>query len=232
MKIAILGGTGNFGKGLALRLAKNNDVILGSRNVPKAKETARDYESICKVRYPNFSHIIDGEDNISAAKSSDMIFFCLKFEPALEYARLLKNLDQNKIVVSPIVDINNGRMFVSPQIDFLRTERVSQAYSRPSTSCAEALAEELDFRDRVVSALHTIPYEKLIELENPVNCDVLVCGDDILNAKVVCRVIEEIGVRALYAGPLNLSAYVEGIAISLISLSKHSKIKHPMIKIV
>ncbi|MCS4538468.1 MAG: NADPH-dependent F420 reductase [Thaumarchaeota archaeon] len=213
MKVAILGGTGKFGKGLALRLAKSNDIIIGSRDRSKAKATADLYTNICKKHNSNFSNSIEGEDNVSAAQSANIVFFCLKLGPALELASSL-NL-KKQIVVSPIVNIN------------------SQESLHPRLSCAEALAAKLGFRDRVVSALHPIPYKRLADIEKPVNCDVLVCGDDVRNAMKVCKMIEEIGdVRAFYAGPLKLSIYVEGIAVALVSLAKQGNIENPTIRIV
>jgi NADPH-dependent F420 reductase len=209
MKAAILGGTGKFGRGLALRLAKNNDVILGSRDPLKAKAAAKLYSDLCKKHYTNLS--IKGEDNISAAQSADIVFFCLKLEPALEVASSL-NL-KKQIVVSPIVDMHGK---------FLHN----------GLSCAELLSAELGFGDRVVSALHAIPYKKLADIEKPVNCDVLVCGDAD-NSMIVCKVIEGMwDVRALYTGPLRLSAYLEGMAVALVSLAKQGKIKNPTIRIV
>ena len=213
MKVAILGGTGKFGKGLVLRLAKNNDVIVGSRDRSKAKAAANLYDDIHKNHNSKFSNSIEGEDNVSAAQSADIVFFCLKLGPALELASSL-NL-KKQIVVSPIVDMNG------------------QESLRSRLSCAEALAAKLGFRDRVVSALHAIPYKRLADIEKPVDCDVLVCGDVLSNAARVCKIIEGIdGVRAFYAGPLELSPYVEGIAVALVSLAKQSNIRNPAIKIV
>ena len=213
MKVAILGGTGKFGKGLVLRLAKRNDVIIGSRDLSKAKATADFYANICKKHNSDFSNSIEGEDNVFAAQSADIVFFCLKLGPALELASSL-NL-KKQIVVSPIVDMNG------------------QESLRSRLSCAEALAAKLGFRDRVVSALHAIPYKRLADIEKPVDCDVLVCGDDVRNATKVCKIIEGIDdVRAFYAGPLKLSTYVEGIAVALVSLAKQGNIKNPTIKIV
>ncbi|MBM3897861.1 MAG: hypothetical protein FJ358_04975 [Thaumarchaeota archaeon] len=206
MKVAILGGTGKFGKGLALRLAKSNDLIIGSRDPSRAKAAANSYSDICKKHYSSFS--IKGDDNVSAADSANIVFFCLKLAPALKVASSL-NL-KRQIAVSPIVDLDK----------------------KSPTSCAEKLARELGFRDRVVSALHAVPYKKLAKIERPVNCDVLVCGDNVSNSVEVCKVIEGMDVRAFYAGPLGLSVHLEGMAVALASLAKQGKIKNPAIRIV
>jgi len=212
MKVAILGGTGKFGKGLVLRLAKSNDVIVGSRDLSKAKAAAYLYADICEKHYSNFSNSIEGEENVSAAESADVVFFCLKLGPALELSSSL-NL-KKQIVVSPIVDING------------------QESLHRGLSCAEALAAKLGFRD-IVSALHAIPHKRLADIENPVNCDVLVCGDDVRNAMKVCELIEGIDdVRAFYAGPLRLSTHVEGLAVVLVNLATQGKIKNPTIRLV
>jgi len=171
------------------------------------------YTDICKKHNSNFSNSIEGEYNVSAAQSANIVFFCLKLGPALELASSLHLKKQ--IVVSPIVDING------------------QESLRHGLSCAEALAATLGFKDRVVSTLHAIPYKKLADIEKPVNCDVLVCGDDVSNSMTVCKIIEGIeDIRAFYAGPLGLSTYVEGIAVALVSLAKQGKVKNPTIRIV
>lgn len=235
MRIAILGGTGTFGKGLALRLARRNEIILGSRDREKAKATAISYLEESRKFFPNISGSIIGDDNIVAAKSSELLFFCLKLEPALELARSLRTLISEQIVVSPIVDINDEAALFSapyPSLESLTIGNIAQGYLRPSISCAEALAGELGLRDQVISALHIVPADSLRDLAKPVNSDVFVCGDDLLNVKVVSKLIEEInGVRAFYAGPLRFSLHIEGMAVALRAVSKYSKLRNPTFKI-
>ena len=237
MKIGLLGGTGKFGRGLAVRLAPFHTIVIGSRKAERAKSSAQAYLEVCRQNNPNFSGSIIGDSNLSAAKSSDIIVICLKLEPALELVAKLRDLRDDQIVVSPIVDINDEvprRKASSPN----STEQnnfgsVAEAYLKHTMSCAEAIAGEIGRRDQVVSALHTLPAERLSDLSQVVDADVLVCGDDVLNVRIVTELIGRIPqIRAHYAGPLRLSSHIEGIAIALSSLSRYSKIHQPTMKVV
>ena len=237
MKIGLLGGTGKFGMSLAVRLAPYQAIVIGSREIEKAKSSAEAYLGVCRQNHPNFSGSIIGDSNISAAKSSDVIMLCLKLEPALELAARLRDLRDDQIVVSPIVDINEEvprRKASSPNSTELNSiGSVAEAYLKHSMSCAEAVAGELGLREQVVSALHTLPAERLSDLSQVVDADVLVCGDDVLNVKIVTELVGRIPeIRAHYAGPLRLSSHIEGIAIALSSLSRYSKIQRPTMKVV
>ncbi|MBI2127331.1 MAG: NAD(P)-binding domain-containing protein [Thaumarchaeota archaeon] len=236
MKIGLLGGTGKFGMGLAVRLAPFHTIIIGSRKVEKAKSSAQAYLKVCRQNNPNFSGSIIGDSNLSAARSSNVIIICLKLEPALELAAKLRDLREDQIVVSPIVDIHEEvprRKASSTNLEQNNVGSVAEAYLKHIMSCAEAVAGELGRREQVISALHTLPAERLSDLSQAIDADVLVCGDDVLNVKIVTELIGRIPeIRAHYAGPLRLSSHVEGIAIAISSLSRYSKIHQPTIKVV
>jgi NADPH-dependent F420 reductase len=237
MKIGLLGGTGKFGMGLAVRLAPLHTIVIGSREAERAKSSAQAYLQVCRQHNPNFSGSIVGDGNLSAARSSDVIILCVKLEPALELAAKLRDIRDEQIVVSPIVDIHEEvprRKASSPNsTEQNKAGSVAEAYLKHTMSCAEAVAGELGLRGQVVSALHTLPAERLSDLSQVVDADVLVCGDDVLNVKIVTEMIGRIPeIRAHYAGPLRLSLHLEGIAIALSSLSRYSKIHRPTVKVV
>lgn len=98
MKIAILGGTGDQGFGLALRLAKNNKIIIGSRKKEKAEEAAKKAKEILKQR--GIEADIIGLENKDAAKEGDVVILSLPYEYTLSTIKQLKEELKGKIVVS------------------------------------------------------------------------------------------------------------------------------------
>ena len=97
MRVALLGGTGNLGKGLAVRLSRlGYEVVVGSRRLEKAEAKAREYESVAGVP-------IKGLENDRAAEVSDVVFFTIPWEHAFSVAEQLRDVLRDKIVVSPLV---------------------------------------------------------------------------------------------------------------------------------
>ncbi len=198
MKIALLGGTGNLGKGLAIRLARvGHEVIVGSRKREKAIGKAEEYLKLCSGK-------ISGMPNEDAAKKCDIAFFTIPWEHAIETARLLRDALERKIVVSPLVPVKKiGDVFV---------------YDIKDVSAAEMLASVLE-NSSVVSALHTIPAKRFADLKERFEWDVPVCGDDEEAKKVVIDLISEIdGLRPLDAGPLSTSRLIEGLTPLILNI--------------
>ena len=161
MRIALLGGTGNKGKGLALRWAPKHDVIIGSRSAEKAEEAAAFCEELLSEEGTTCT--LSGEENVEAIADCDVAVFALQYQHAMPTAVTINgNLDPSAIVVSPVVPIaKNG---------FLRYE--------PSKEYGSAALEihSLLSNNEVVSAFHTTPAARLIDLKDKLGLDVLVCG--------------------------------------------------------
>ncbi len=212
MKIALLGGTGNLGKGLALRLSKlGYEVIVGSRKLEKAEKKAKEYMDAGGVD-------IVGMENAKAASVADIVFFTIPWEHAFTTAELLRNELNNKIVVSPLVPMEKlNDVFI---------------YKKPSEgSAAEKLAAILE-SDLVVSAFHTVPANRFAELNEKLNWDVPVCGDNKDAKRKIMGLIEEMELRPLDAGPLSNSYLVESITPLILNIMVRNKLGEVGIKFV
>ncbi|WP_290902478.1 NADPH-dependent F420 reductase [Ferroglobus sp.] len=210
MKISILGGTGNLGKGLAIRLnLAGFDVFVGSRKEEKAKKLAEEYNEVAE-KFGGGGII--GVENEKAAKISDVSIITIPWEHAFETAEKLKNALSEKIVVSPLVPMRFENGFAHyVEID--------------GSSAAEKLASILS-ESFVVSAFNNIPAKRFANLEEKFSWDVLVCSDDAKAKKVVMDVVNKIeGLRALDFGELKNSRIVEKLTPMLINLAKINNLK-------
>lgn len=210
MRVALLGGTGNLGKGLALRLALlGYEVIVGSRREEKALTKADEYRRVVGDLK------IEGMKNEDAVKKCDIAVLTIPWEHAIETARMLRHSLRNKIVLSPLVPVekaNDGFVYSSEK------------------SAAEIVAEVIGSR-RVVSALHTIPAARFANLNERFDWDVPVCSDDESAKKVVMDLISRIdGLRPLDAGPLSNSRLVESMTPLILNIMRFSKIGEVGIK--
>ncbi|MEM4374334.1 MAG: NAD(P)-binding domain-containing protein, partial [Nitrososphaerota archaeon] len=151
-RISIIGGTGELGFWLALRLARAGlEVVIGSRRREKAVEAAeRGLQLIGK------GHSLTGEVNTQAVRDSKMLFFSIPFQGLDKIVSDIKqSIRQDCIAVSCIVPLDEAG----------------------GVSAAEVLSSHLGNNATVVSALHTVGAERLAKLDEPVNCDTLVFGD-------------------------------------------------------
>ncbi len=217
MKIAVLGGTGNIGVGLSMRLSiAGYDVIVGSRNKEKAKEKAREYETILKSM--GYENEIEYADNRRASELCDVAILAIPCEHVFSTAESLKDVLEGKIVVSPAVPMKKeGKTFYySPP---------------PEGSAAEKIASILH-NSQVASAFHTIPAKKFADMKAVFSWDVPVCGEK--SAKeVVMEIVNSIdGLRALDAGPLSSSRLVESVTPLLINVAIRAGMRDLSIKFV
>ncbi len=204
MKIALLGGTGNLGKGLALRLASlGYEVIIGSRKPEKAEKKAREYLGIV-------GGDIVGTDNYSAAKACDIAVFTIPWEHAFSTAETLKVPLKDKVVVSPLVPMkNDGGVFV---------------YIRPAEgSAAEKLAKVLD-GSYIIAAFHTLPAGRFARIEEKLEWDVPVCGDDAGAKEKIKGIARKMGLRPLDAGPLSNAYLLESLTPLILNIMARNEV--------
>jgi len=206
MRIAILGGTGSLGKGLAVRLAEvGYEVIVGSRDKEKAIRVAEEYSKKYDVR-------INGASNAEASTGCDMVIVTIPWRYAFDTVLSLKEELKGKIVVSPIVPME-------------RTESGFVYVELPEGSAAEKLARILP-ESRVISAYHNIPARRFSDPDAEFEWDVAVCGDDEDAKRTVMNVTNEIkGLRALDAGGLRNSKTVESLTPLLINIAIRNGMK-------
>ncbi|XRO75881.1 NADPH-dependent F420 reductase [Methanocaldococcus sp. 28A] len=218
MKVAILGGTGDQGFGLALRLAKNNKIIIGSRKKEKAEEAAKRAKEILKQR--GIEADIIGLENKDAAKEGDVVILSLPYEYTLSTIKQLKEELKGKIVVSIGVPLATAI-----------GDKPTRLLFPPDGSVAEMVQNVLK-ESKVVSAFQNICHAVLEDLDNPVDCDILVCGNDEEAKKVVIELANQIdGVRAIDCGNLEKSRIIEAITPLLIGLNIKYKSKGTGIRI-
>lgn len=198
--IAILGGTGKEGPGLALRWAHAGyPILIGSRQAEKAQATAAELNNQLGA-----SHV-EGLENSQAAQRADICVLTVvqsAHEAALDS---LKEVLQGKILVDATARVD----FRNPQ--------------PPDPPAAAALAQErLGPGVRVVAAFQNVPASTLKKkIGEPLDLDVLVCAEDVDAATAVIELVEASGMRGFYAGGLANALVVEGLTCLLISLNKH-----------
>ncbi len=198
--IAILGGTGNEGPGLALRWAKfGYPIIIGSRQLEKARMTA------AKLNAELGSETIRGFENGTAARKADI---CVLTVVHTAHEQAIESL---------IADLQ-GKILVDA------TARVEYRDPRPPAppSAARLAQTKLGDQVRVVAAFQNIPAAALRNnLDQPLDEDVLICADDPSDALEVGKLAEALGMNAYYAGNLDNAVVIEGLTSILISINKH-----------
>ena len=187
MRIALLGGTGHIGEGLALRSAPKHDVMIGSRSAEKAEEAAAFCEELLLEEGTTCE--LSGEENVQAIADCDVVVLALQYQYAMPTAVAIKDkLAPSAIVVSPVVPMTKD--------GFMRYEP-SKEYGSAALEIQSILSD-----NEVVSAFHTTPAARLIDLKDSLGLDVLVCGSE-KPKKVVMDLIKDIkGLAPFNAGPL------------------------------
>jgi NADPH-dependent F420 reductase len=210
-RIAIIGGTGDLGFGLAVRLAKAYTVTIGSRDVQRATAAAAKATSVAGVQ-------VEGKANDEAARSCDIAILAV---PDLPSADLLSSLAQSL----------KGKLVISPIVPMVFKDGVF-SMSLSGGSAAERVAMALPAA-QVAGAFHTVPAPRLAQLGEELDYDVLVTTDSRETFEKAARVVSSVGkLRPLYAGPLAVSRMVEGITPALLNVSRLNKMKSPSIKLV
>jgi 8-hydroxy-5-deazaflavin:NADPH oxidoreductase len=204
-KIAILGGTGAQGSGLALRLAAaGHDVTIGSRDLDKARMAAS--QSSTRTGAP-----IAGADNRHACESAEIVFLTVPY--AVQRSTVEDVLEQlrGKILVDATVPL------VAPKVGQVQL---------PEGCSAVATIQRLAGEDvRVVSAFQNVSAAHLRDLAHDVDCDVLVCGNDQRACDVVIGLAADMRLRGLYAGPIGNSAAAEALTSVLITINRRYKVR-------
>jgi NADPH-dependent F420 reductase len=205
VKIAILGGTGDEGLGLAIRFAAAGDeVTIGSRSAERAEEAA------ARVRETVPSGRVSGLPNQEAAAGAEVVLISVPYAGLKPTVTSLADTLAGKIVVSLVVPLQFGKG--GPHA--LPVEEGSAAEQ------AKALAPEA----RVVGAFQNLSAHELMDPTRDLGCDVLVCSDDREARQAVMALAEKLaGVRAVDAGPLAYARYIENLTALLISLNRRYK---------
>ena len=210
MRIALCGGTGDIGEGLALRWARDtdHDLLVGSRDPEKARAAVERYEEELDAR--GITSSIAGFANGMAADRADVVLACV---PAYHLVD----------TIEAVADRLDDTILVSPAVGMQREEGGFQ-YNRPSAGSVTALAASAAPEDvPVVGAFHSLAAGRLADLGTEIDADTLVVGDSEEAKTTVADLAEGIdGLRALDAGPIANAAPVESLAPLLINLAQYN----------
>ncbi len=204
--IAVLGGTGAEGTGIALRLAKaGHRVLIGSRDVVKARAAC---ERLCTTA-PGLR--LEPAANREAAAAAQVVVLTVPHAAQLSTLLDVREALSGKILVDATVPL------VPPKV-----ARVQLPEGGSAVAAAQKLLGE---QVRVVAAFQNVSAHHLHDLDHAVDCDVLVCGDDPAAREVVIGLARDMGLRAWHAGPIANSAAAEALTSVLISLNMRYKVR-------
>lgn len=202
--IAVLGGTGHEGAGLAARWAKaGHSVLIGSRDGDRAAAAARDMATATGGK-------VEGMGNVDAAGAADIVVLAVPYSAQSALANEVRAQVEGKILIDVTVPL------VPP--------KVARVQLPEGGSAVEALQRQFGEGVRVVSAFQNVSAHQLAALDQPVDCDVLVAGDDVDARETVCQLAKAIGITAWHAGPLANSAAAEALTSVLIAINKRYKV--------
>lgn len=205
-KIAIIGGTGDLGFGLALRWAQvGREIIIGSRKEEKALKAT---EEIKKTLGDGVN--VRGMDNVEAAKNAEIIVLSVPFQFLVPTMRQIRDaLQEGDIIISVIVPLAVEIGGFSP----------TQVVTPWQGSAAELIQSLAPPGVQVVSAFQNMSAYRLQDIENPVDCDAIISGKKSAR-KEVMELAELIpGVRGIDGGILDYARLVEPITALLIGLN-------------
>lgn len=209
--IAVIGGTGALGGALAQRLAKAGiAVVVGSRDPAKAEA----FSDEVKQKFPGAT--ITGAGLAEAAAQAQICFVTVPYAAQVDTLGAIAPHVAGKIVVDATVPLR------PPKVGTVQLPAGGSAVVEGATLLGEGV--------RVVSALQNVAADKLGG-DAPIECDVLVCGDDAEAVEAVRDLLGRIGLRSWHAGPLANSAATEAMTSLLIQINRRYKIAHGGIRI-
>jgi 8-hydroxy-5-deazaflavin:NADPH oxidoreductase len=212
IKVAVIGGTGKEGKGLALRWANAGyEIIIGSRDAERAATAANELNAtLGKIN-------VSGLGNADAAQVADIVVLSVPYEAHAATLEMIAAGAQGKILID-----------VTAPLD---PENKKKTLRVPEGSAAQASQLRLGSNVRVVAAFQNISYTHLSDLHEELGCDVLVCGNDKEAKKQVIELAKAAGMAAFDAGPIENAVVAEGLTAVLININIAFKIKNAGIRI-
>ncbi|MBL8162302.1 MAG: NADPH-dependent F420 reductase [Anaerolineae bacterium] len=212
LKIAVLGGTGKEGSGLAQRwIAKGYPVIIGSRDAEKAIAKAAEMNAQLNVQ------TVTGMANSDAALHADVVVLSVPYSAHKLTLEGVKDQVQGKILVDITVPLQPPKV---------RTVHVPEG--KAASLEAQALLGE---GVKVVCAFQNVSAEHLSDPHHVVDCDVLVCGNDADAKATVIKLVEATGMRGVDAGSLANAVAVEALTPVLLYINKAYSVKGSGIRI-
>lgn len=209
MRVALLGGTGDIGEALALRLGHDtdHDVVVGSRHAEKAADRAADYEATLADHGGGAT--IEGLENAAAADGADIAVLAV---PAY-YARS---------TVEAVADSLGGAVLVSPVVGLDHDEDGFHYDPPEGSSLTELVAGAAPAGTPVVGAFHNLPAGRGADLDWELGLDIGLVGDDADAKATVRRLVDGIdGLRPVDVGGLANAAELEAVTPLLLNVGHH-----------
>ncbi|MDN3557164.1 NADPH-dependent F420 reductase [Halomonas maura] len=208
MSIAILGGTGPQGRGLALRFARAGiPVVIGSRDAGRARAAADELQA----QLAGGAAAIAGEDLRGAVSAADeLVILAVPYAAHDATLEAIRDRLEGKTLIDIVVPLADGD-----------PKAVDMPAAGSATEAAQAL---LGDGVPVVGALHNVSATTLNDLDHGINCDVLVCGNDLAAKERVIELIRKLDVQAYNAGPAVNARCIEAITPILIRLNISKKV--------
>lgn len=205
--IAVIGGTGALGTGLARRWAlAGYPVVIGSRSAESAAKAAETLKDL--LRQKGVQGAVRGAENVDAAKLAEIVVLTIPFSQHADALAALRDVVQGKLVLDTTAPL------VPPRVGAVQLPASGSAAVSTQTALGEGVS--------VVSAFQTVAADKLQALE-PMEGDVLVCGNKRDSCDRVIELVQAAGLRGLYAGPLANSAAAEALTSVLITINRQFK---------
>ena len=210
--ISILGGTGAQGSALALRwVDAGYPVVIGSRNAQKAAQACEEISS--QVENANICH----DDNAAAAAKGEIVVLCVPYASQRDTVESVRAGLEGKILIDATVPL------VPPKVARVQLPEGGSAVAAIQTMLGDSV--------KVVSAFQNVAAHVLGDLSSTVECDVLVCGNDVEARETVIKLASDIGMRAIHAGPIVNSAAAEALTSILISINSRYKVSGAGVRI-
>jgi NADPH-dependent F420 reductase len=204
--IAILGGTGDLGSGLAkCWVAAGHEIVIGSRSAERAQAFAKELGGAAR-----------GDSNVAAAKAAEIVVVAVPFSNHEATLREIKDAVQGKIIVDAVVPL------VPPKVSVVQLP--------PEGSAAQIAQNLLGENVRVISAFHNVGAAKL-HAGGRVDCDVLVFGNDKEAREIVISLAQEVASGGIDGGVLANSAAAEALTSVLIGINRRYKVPGAGIRI-
>lgn len=203
--IAILGGTGDLGGGLARRWSRAGySIIIGSRTLQKGQKAAADL----LAEFPDLN--VSGMENLDAATAADLVVLTVPFAHQVSTLETVKPGCLGKILIDVTVPL------MPPKVGTVQLPEKGSA----AVTAQQTLGDEV----QVVSAFQNVGAQHLRE-DHAIKCDVLVSGDKRAARDKVIELVQAAGLKGWHAGPLANAAAAEALTSILITINKHHGIE-------
>jgi 8-hydroxy-5-deazaflavin:NADPH oxidoreductase len=210
--IAILGGTGDLGTGLAIRWAKaGHEIIIGSRTQQKADAAVAELKKLSPQTKAR------AMENSAAAAAGDIVVLTVPFEHQLSTLESVRAGLQGKILIDVTVPL------IPPKVGTVQLPPEGSAGKRAQNFLGDGV--------KVVTAFQNVAAH-LLQQDVKIECDVLVAGNSKDARDKVVELVEEAGMSGWHAGPIENSAAAEALTSILIQINRRHSISHSGIKIV